>query len=77
MLKDVGIIPYASTCKDPLMLGLINRFRRDERGVVYVEYALLITVIALVVITGAGLLGNDINDLFNGIATYIGAITTP
>ncbi len=59
------------------MLGLINRFRRDERGVVYVEYALLITVIALVVITGAGLLGNDINDLFNGIATYIGAITTP
>ncbi len=59
------------------MLGLINRFRRDERGVVYVEYALLITVIALVVITGAGLLGNDINDLFNGIATYIGAIVTP
>ncbi len=59
------------------MLHTINRFRRDERGVVYVEYALLVTVIALVVITGAGLLGNDINALFNGVATYIGAITTP
>jgi pilus assembly protein Flp/PilA len=59
------------------MLGLINRFRRDERGVVYVEYALLITVIALVVITGASLLGTNINGLFDNVANYIASITTP
>jgi pilus assembly protein Flp/PilA len=60
-----------------LMLHTINRFGRDERGVVYVEYALLITVIALVVITGASLLGTDINGLFNNVAGYIASITTP
>jgi pilus assembly protein Flp/PilA len=59
------------------MLHTINRFRRDERGVVYVEYALLVTVIALVVITGASLLGTDINGLFNNVAGYIATITTP
>ena len=32
---------------------LITRLRGDERGVVYVEYALLITLIGLVIVGGA------------------------
>jgi len=67
------------------MLDLINLLRSelitclhgDERGVVYVEYALLITLIALVVVGGASLLGNTINDFFTGLAGYIASITTP
>ena len=56
---------------------LINRLRGDEQGVVYVEYALLITLIALVIVGGAALLGNDINGLFTNIAGYVASITTP
>ncbi len=56
---------------------LINRLRGDERGVVYVEYALLLTLIALVIVGGAALLGNNINGLFTNIAGYVASITTP
>jgi Flp pilus assembly pilin Flp len=45
--------------------------------VVYVEYALLLTLIALVIVGGASLLGNNINDLFTNIASYVASITTP
>jgi pilus assembly protein Flp/PilA len=56
---------------------LISRLRGDERGVVYVEYALLITLIALVIVGGASLLGNNINSLFTALAGYVASITTP
>jgi len=56
---------------------LINRLRGDERGVVYVEYALLLTLIALVIVGGAALLGNNINGLFTNLAGYVASITTP
>ena len=67
------------------MLDLINLLRRelitrlwgDELGVVYVEYALLVTLIALVIVGGASLLGNNINGLFTNIASYVASITTP
>jgi Flp pilus assembly pilin Flp len=56
---------------------LITRFHGDERGIVYIEYALLMTLIALVIVGGAALLGNNINDLFTNIASYVASITTP
>jgi Flp pilus assembly pilin Flp len=56
---------------------LITRLRGDERGVVYVEYALLLTLIALVIVGGAALLGNNINGLFANIASYVASIHTP
>ena len=62
---------------DLLRRELINRVRGDERGVVYVEYALLLTLIALVIVGGAALLGNNINGLFTNIAGYVASITTP
>jgi Flp pilus assembly pilin Flp len=55
----------------------INRLRGDERGVVYVEYALLVALIALVIAGGAALLGNNINGLFANIASFVASITTP
>jgi Flp pilus assembly pilin Flp len=67
------------------MLNLLNLVRSelitclhgDEHGVVYVEYALLITLIALVIAGGASLLGNNINGLFTNLAGYIASVTTP
>jgi pilus assembly protein Flp/PilA len=67
------------------MLGLISllrrelsdRLRADEHGAVYVEYALLVTLIALVIAAGATALGLNINDLFNKLAGYIASVTTP
>jgi pilus assembly protein Flp/PilA len=56
---------------------LINRLGWDERGVVYVEYALLIALIALVVVAGAAALGNNINGLFARLANYINTIPVP
>ncbi len=56
---------------------LITRFHGDERGVVYIEYALLMTLTALVIVGGASLLGNNINGLFMNIASYVAGITTP
>jgi pilus assembly protein Flp/PilA len=55
----------------------IKRFLKDEEGVVYVEYALIIGLIALVAYVGVKALGTNINTLFNGIATYLGTIAVP
>ena len=81
---NVGLIGFASLGASN-MLNLPNLVRRelitclhgDERGVVYVEYALLITLIALVIAGGASLLGNNINGLFTSLAGYIASVTTP
>jgi pilus assembly protein Flp/PilA len=81
---DVGPVT-GPLSKDLRMLDLINLLRReliirlrgDESGVVYVEYALLVTLIALVIVGGASLLGNNINGLFTNIASYVASITTP
>ena len=48
--------------------------RRDDLGVTSVEYALLVTLIALVVIAGAGALGIAINNSLNNAAQ---TVTTP
>jgi pilus assembly protein Flp/PilA len=56
---------------------LITRFHGDERGIVYIEYALLMTLIALVIVGGASLLGNNINGFLTNIASYVASITTP
>ena len=43
-------------------------FIRDERGVTAIEYGLLASLIALAVITAAGLVGTNLNDLFQAVA---------
>ena len=46
----------------------IVRFMKDEEGVTAIEYGLLAALIALAIIIGAGLLGTNLNLLFNYIA---------
>ena len=51
----------------------LDVFLRDESGQDVVEYGLLIATIAIVVLIGVGIFGNNINSWFQNLA---GRITT-
>jgi len=51
----------------------LNVFLRDEGGQDVVEYGLLIATIAIVVLIGVGIFGNNINAWFQSLA---GRVTT-
>ena len=46
---------------------------KDEKGATMVEYALMVALIAIVAMVGAGALGINVNGAFTKIATEIGA----
>ena len=50
------------------MSRLVATFWKDESGATAIEYSLIVALIALTMIVGAGLLGNAINAEFTGIA---------
>ena len=57
---------------------MIQRFKelwRDESGISAVEYALLAAGIAAVVIAGANLVGNALENRFNNLADEIEGTT--
>ena len=56
------------------MSKLFARFVKDESGVTAIEYGLIATLIGVAIISGATLLGNKLNQTFNGIA---GAVNPP
>jgi len=49
----------------------INGFLADESGAQFVEYGLLLALIAIVALTGVKLLGTTLNGLFNSVASSI------
>jgi pilus assembly protein Flp/PilA len=53
------------------MIKKFMQFLKDEEGVTAVEYAVMAALIALVVIAGAGFLGNQVNDTFNTIGNEV------
>ncbi|MGO4143998.1 Flp family type IVb pilin [Paenarthrobacter sp. YAF11_1] len=48
--------------------GVKDRFTKDEKGATMVEYGLMVSLIAIVVIAGLLILGPAIRDLFIGVA---------
>jgi Flp pilus assembly pilin Flp len=54
------------------MKNLIARFVREEEGQDLIEYALLATLIALVAGAGATLLGEELADWYEAMATKVG-----
>jgi pilus assembly protein Flp/PilA len=52
------------------MQNLIVRFVRDDEGQDLIEYVLLGSFIALVVIGGATALGTNLNTWYNNVATW-------
>jgi pilus assembly protein Flp/PilA len=57
--------------------NLVSRFARDEQGANALEYALVLILVAFAIVGGAGLLGTNLNTLFNGTATAVGGVTVP
>jgi pilus assembly protein Flp/PilA len=54
-------------------MNAFTRFVRDEQGQDLIEYALLATFIALVVIVGATALGVSLNNWYGTVATNVNA----
>ncbi|MET4541062.1 Flp family type IVb pilin [Arthrobacter sp. D5-1] len=48
--------------------GVKTRFTKEEKGATMVEYGLMVSLIAIVVIAGLLILGPAIRDLFIGVA---------
>jgi pilus assembly protein Flp/PilA len=48
-------------------------FHKNEEGVTAIEYGLIAGLIAVVIITAVGLIGTNLNTIFNAIATALGA----
>ena len=53
------------------MKALFNRFVREESGQDLIEYLLLGTLIAIVVVVGAGALGVSVNDWYNTMSGWV------
>ncbi len=53
-----------------LILG-IQRFCKDEEGVTAIEYGLIASLIAVVIITAVGLIGTNLNTVFNFVASKL------
>ena len=53
------------------MSNLVNRFAKDESGATAIEYGLIVTLIAVALITGATALGSRLNLVFNGMSTKL------
>ncbi|MBB4287091.1 Flp family type IVb pilin [Roseospira goensis] len=54
---------------------VLTALGRDEKGATAIEYGLLAALIALAIIAGASVLGNNISDLFEGIASNLASQT--
>jgi pilus assembly protein Flp/PilA len=53
------------------MGSLFRRFVNDQAGVTAIEYGLIASLIAVVIITAVKLVGTDLNSTFNSIATAL------
>jgi pilus assembly protein Flp/PilA len=54
-----------------MMVELFKRFRSREEGQALVEYALILSLIAVVCIGALTLLGTNVNNILNAIAAAL------
>jgi pilus assembly protein Flp/PilA len=53
------------------MRHLFHRFGKDQSGVTAIEYGLIASLIAVVIITAVKLVGTDLSATFNSIAANL------
>lgn len=58
------------------MLNLVKEFAVNESGATAIEYGLIAALIAVVIITAASLLGNNIRNTFTAISTAVSNANT-
>ena len=54
------------------MKKLFSKIRNNESGATAIEYGLIAALIAVVLITSLGSLGNNMNNRFTSIGTAVG-----
>lgn len=54
------------------LIKFIQTFARDEDGVTAIEYGLIAALIAVTIIVAVGLVGDQLNAVFNRIQTELG-----
>ena len=50
---------------------LAGQLRRDDRGATAVEYGLMVSLIAVVIIAAVTLVGTKLSGIFNAVATAL------
>ncbi len=55
------------------MMSLLRRIWQDEQGQDIAEYALMLTVILLIVVASVSLIGGNANAIFNNVASRLTA----
>jgi pilus assembly protein Flp/PilA len=59
------------------MTNLLKRFAKNESGATAIEYGLIATLIAVAIITGAGLVGTELSTKFTDISDALKEKTVP
>ena len=54
------------------MIKKLINFYKDEEGASMVEYGLLVALIAVVCIVAVGLIGSNLNRVFDNVADHLG-----
>jgi pilus assembly protein Flp/PilA len=55
----------------PILRGIISKFVKQESAVTAIEYALIASLIAIVIITAVKLVGTNLTAVFNTIAAAL------
>jgi pilus assembly protein Flp/PilA len=58
------------------MKKFLNKIRKDESGATAIEYGLIAALIAVVLISSLGLLGNNIKASFTNISNSVSGANT-
>ena len=57
--------------------AMFERFRRDEEGIALTEYVMLLGLLAGAVIAAVTLFGENLSDIWDAWATWVGGLNTP
>jgi len=57
-------------------MRFINRFVQDDSGSNALEYGLIVALVSLAVVTGAGVAGTALGAMFSALGTRLTALTT-
>jgi pilus assembly protein Flp/PilA len=69
------LIKQEITMRTPNMQKLLRRFVRDESGSNALEYGLIVGLVSLAVVAGAGAAGTALGGMFNALGNKITNIT--
>lgn len=50
---------------------MLTKFIRDEQGATAIEYGLIASLIAVVIIVAVAAVGNNLTSMFNNVSTHL------